>query len=244
MSDSKLYINIKNINIPYSLSESSKTKHIRLVIDMNGLRVVKPSKARMEDVESFIKAKSGWIYKHHMRFSSIAVDKSCRKWENGETLLLTGESYDVYVEYVKGCGITVMFNGKGFCIEVGEDIPQDEKKALIEEKIKAWYKKAAYGVIKGRLEHFCKITGLKFNVFRIKDQKTRWGSCSRKGNLNFNWRLVMAPLWVVDYVIVHELCHLEFLNHSKDFWDMVGSFMPGYKKAVEWLKKNGRTLNI
>ncbi len=244
MSDSKLYINIKNITIPYSLSESSKTKHIRLVIDMSGLRVVKPMKARMEDVESFLMAKSGWIYKHHMRFSSINADKVKRKWENGETLLLTGESYGIHVEQVKRRGITVRFNGKGFCFDVGEGIPEDEKKALIEDAVKAWYKKAAYGVIKGRLEHFCKITGLKFNVFRIKDQKTRWGSCSRKGNLNFNWRLVMAPLRVIDYVVIHELCHLEFLDHSKNFWDMVNSFMPGYKKATEWLKKNGRSLNI
>jgi hypothetical protein len=78
----------------------------------------------------------------------------------------------------------------------------------------------------------------------IKDQKTRWGSCSKKGNINLNWRLIMAPLHVIDYVVVHELCHLKVMNHSKDFWNLVESIQPNNHERRRWLKVNGNRLGI
>lgn len=79
-------------------------------------------------------------------------------------------------------------------------------------------------------------------AIRIKDQRTRWGSCSKAGNLNFNWRLIMAPDWVLDYVIVHELCHLVELNHSSRFWGLVEAAFPRYREAKAWLRANGSAL--
>jgi predicted metal-dependent hydrolase len=78
----------------------------------------------------------------------------------------------------------------------------------------------------------------------IREQKTRWGSCSKKGNLNFNWKLIMSPPWVIDYVVIHEICHLRHLNHSKEYWALVEYYMPEYKSAREWLKKNGAKLAL
>lgn len=78
----------------------------------------------------------------------------------------------------------------------------------------------------------------------IRSQKTRWGSCSSKGGLNFNWRLYLAPPEILDYVVVHELCHLVEMNHSKAFWDLVGSILPDYKEREQWLKDNGSSLDI
>ena len=86
--------------------------------------------------------------------------------------------------------------------------------------------------------------GVKFNRITLREQKTRWGSCSGKGNLSFNLKLIMAPRYVLDYVVVHELCHLIHMNHSKSFWNEVESFMPNYKMAEVWLKLNSRKLNF
>ena len=88
---------------------------------------------------------------------------------------------------------------------------------------------------------------MKINIYNkiyIRDQKTRWGSCSSKGNLNFNWRLIMAPLFIMDYIVVHELAHLVHPNHSRDFWKLVKKIVPDYKEKKEWLKIYGNSLSI
>ena len=88
-----------------------------------------------------------------------------------------------------------------------------------------------------RVEFYRKQIGKPVNSIRIKDVRSRWGSCSSKANLNFNWRLVLAPMEVLDYVVVHEMCHLKEMNHSKAFWDLVGEILPDYQKQREWLKR-------
>jgi len=86
--------------------------------------------------------------------------------------------------------------------------------------------------------------GLRYNRIKITNALKTWGSCSHQGNLNFTWRLIMAPLNVVDYVVVHELIHLDEKNHSRTFWEKVEILMPGYKEHKEWLKKNGHILKL
>lgn len=242
--DGQLCFNIGNLAIPYSLRESKKTRHIKLVMDINGLRVVKPSLAKMEDVEKVLQSKSNWIYKHFMDFQSMKVEEYSREWESGERVLYKGKKYNIRIFPHTNNTTAINFNGKRFEIFVDEKAGESERKTLIENAFRKWYIRSAQETIKNRLDYYCKITGLTYNTLRIKEQKTRWGSCSKKANLNFNWKLVMSPQWVIDYVIIHEICHLRYLNHSKEYWDMVSLYMPEYKKAQEWLKKNGLGLTL
>lgn len=106
------------------------------------------------------------------------------------------------------------------------------------------YRNAAKEYIPKRVEYYHSLTGGHYTKITIRDQKTRWGSCSSTGTLSFNYRLMLAPPRVLDYVVVHELCHLTYMNHSKDFWNMVGSILPDYKKYRKWLKENGDTLHF
>ncbi|MFA6318450.1 MAG: M48 family metallopeptidase [Elusimicrobiota bacterium] len=98
------------------------------------------------------------------------------------------------------------------------------------------------GTLAERLDFWCGKMGLRYERVRIKNQSTRWASCSRKGNLNFNWRLLWAPPEVLDYVVVHELCHLVEMNHSKRFWAQVAVWCPDYKRHRKWLRDHGRDL--
>ena len=104
--------------------------------------------------------------------------------------------------------------------------------------------KRANEIIPPRVAYYASLVGVDYNRVTIRHQKTKWGSCSGKKNLNFNCLLLLTPTEVMDSVIVHELCHLKHMNHSKDFWNMVGSIIPDYKIRKKWLKENGHTLRL
>lgn len=106
------------------------------------------------------------------------------------------------------------------------------------------HKKYARKIFEAKVAYFQQFTGGEYTSITIRDQKTRWGSCSGRGILSFNWRLILAPTEILDYVVVHELCHLTHMNHSKEFWGLVGSVIPDYKVRRKWLKENGHTLRL
>lgn len=114
----------------------------------------------------------------------------------------------------------------------------DIQRAALEQR----YIAAAKEYFPKRVAYFNQFTGGSYNRITIRDQKTRWGSCSAKGTLSFNWRLMLAPPSIPDYVIVHELCHLTYMNHSAAFWKKVESVYPDYRSARKWLKDHGHEL--
>lgn len=117
-----------------------------------------------------------------------------------------------------------------FEAEPTEKLTREKVIALVEEALK---------VIPERVEYFAKVIGVTYGKITIRNQKTRWGSCSSKGNLNFNCLLMLAPPEVLDYVVVHELCHRKQMNHSKAFWLEVEKVLPDYKEVRKWLKEEG-----
>lgn len=116
----------------------------------------------------------------------------------------------------------------------------DTQRVALEKR----YIAAAKEYFPKRVAYFNKFTGGSYNRITVRDQKTRWGSCSSKGTLSFNWRLMLAPPSIADYVIVHELCHLTYMNHSAAFWHKVESVYPDYRTARQWLKEHGHELTI
>jgi len=119
-----------------------------------------------------------------------------------------------------------------------EEEKKDPRLCYLEKK----YRDAAKRYLYERVEYYTQITGSAYQGIRIADQKTRWGSCSSNKTLSFSWRIMLAPPRVTDYVVIHEVCHLKHMNHSKDFWNMVESLDPDYKEHRKWLKENGNTL--
>ena len=107
------------------------------------------------------------------------------------------------------------------------------------EAKKRMYKRKAAEMLSARVHFFARQMGVSVSGITVREQKTRWGSCSSKGNLNFNWKLILAPPEILDYVVVHELCHLKEMNHSPAFWKEVEKVLPDYEKRRQWLKENG-----
>ncbi len=121
-------------------------------------------------------------------------------------------------------------------------IPYEADYAYKKAELEKWYRKQALSVIREKAEKYADILKVSYNDIRIKDQKSRWGSCSSRKNLNFNWRILMAPEPVCDYVIIHELCHLVYMDHSPRFWGFVEQICPDHKQHRKWLKENGERL--
>ncbi len=107
-----------------------------------------------------------------------------------------------------------------------------------------WYRKQARQLITARVKHYADLLGLNVNKIRISNARKRWGSCSAKNNLSFTWRLILAPLEIIDYVVIHELMHIFEKNHSRRFWARVEEFYPDYRKIRKWLKQNSQLLRV
>ena len=127
-----------------------------------------------------------------------------------------------------------------------EQEAQSESKYTPEQRagLEKRYRQAAKDYIPKRVDYYASEIGVSYERIRIAEQKTRWGSCSSKGTLSFNWKLMLAPPKVLDYVVVHELCHIKEMNHSPRFWKLVEEIMPDYKEDRKWLKENGNTLQL
>ncbi|EKN42554.1 zinc-dependent protease, partial [Clostridium botulinum CFSAN001627] len=131
-----------------------------------------------------------------------------------------------------------------FMVYINSGILKEKREVIIKDNLEKFYKEKAVKVLKERTDYYSNILKVAPKNIVIKNQKTLWGSCSSKGNINYNYKIVMAPLKILDYIVVHELCHLVHMNHSKDFWQLVESIIPDFKERRNWLKENGYKLKI
>lgn len=142
--------------------------------------------------------------------------------------------------YEKSSWILSAYENQKDAIPHEESKPKDAATLALEKR----YREAAKEYIPKRVAYYHQLTGGHYEKITIRDQKTRWGSCSATGTLSFNYRLMLAPPRVLDYVVVHELCHLTHMNHSKAFWQMVERILPDYRVYRKWLKENGNSLHL
>jgi len=150
-------------------------------------------------------------------------------------LYILGREYEVELSDKLFLKAKIAKYNNTITIFASEERPRAYKPVLVN-----WLKNEARKVIANRADKICEMYGFKYNRIAIKDPSTIWGSCSSKKNLNFSWRLILAPQEVLDYVIIHELAHTKQMNHSKAFWSLVEECMPDYPKHRMWLKTNGK----
>ena len=213
----------------------SRRRTIALEIARDAQLIVRaPFRTPLDFIEKVVFKKRFWI-KEKQEFVKERCEKIVSKeFVSGEGFLYLGEIYKL--EIVDASDIAIAFNN-GF--QISRKYLDAAKEILI-----AWYKEQAYQKISERAGWHSSLSGLKYNRIKISDAQRRWGSCSAKGNLNFSWRLIMAPLRVIDYVVAHELAHLEEKNHSKAFWNKVKIMLPDYEQYRKWLKENRHLLDL
>ncbi len=223
----------------YELTKSRR-KTVAIQVKPEGTIYVKaPLWVSVREIEGYIRQKENWITEALQRMAEIKSRKAERTFATGETLLFMGKEYFLEVKEEKDRKrSSVKMTADKIVLTVGLSAGIEAKQAALEH----WYREQARTLLTAKANRFSAILDVRHADIRIKDQKSRWGSCSSKGNLNFNWHIILAPEAIADYLVIHELCHLRFMNHSQEFWDCVESLYPDYKKARKWLRENGETL--
>ena len=188
-----------------------------------------PEHASYETIQKIVYKKRFWISEKQKLAKEKYKKTDQKEFVNGEGFLYLGNIYKLFI--TDKTYHPIIFDNNSFILS--SEYVENAREIFIR-----WYKKQAYSKISERVARYSSSSGIKYNKINITNAQKRWGSCSIKGNLNFSWRLIMAPLKVIDYVVVHEVVHIEEKNHSRKFWDKVKIMLPDYKKHKNWLKEN------
>jgi len=193
-----------------------------------------PKRATQLDIQSFIAKRMRWITKTLQLFKTYSPPPVAKNFVEGDKFLWLGQEYSLQIS--SEANASFIFE-QGFVLS-------SRAAPKAKEVMERWYKTEAYVIFQERAAYYAHLLAVNYRKIRVSDAKKRWGSCSVAGNISFSWRLVMAPLPVIDYVVVHELAHLIEMNHSPRFWKLVASIMPEYAEHKKWLKMHGDTLTF
>ncbi len=212
----------------YRVRRSERARRVRVTVDpARGVEVVLPRRAPEREAAAAIRELRPWIERRMAELAGARAAVAAR----GDTVPYLGRTLTLVSD----------FPGRSRVVRRGDTllVPAGAARAPALER---WYRRAARTEIEPRLQRACALAGTSYSKLTIRGQRTRWASCSRTGAMSFNWRLLLAPEEVLDYVIWHEVCHLEVMDHSPRFWRLVASRIPGYREQVRWLRVNGATL--
>ncbi len=225
--------------IPYTLKRSHKAKLIWLDIKrQTGLTVTVPQYYNILRLSEYLQKNTHWILTNYEKYCPDTLSCTAVPVQPVNTVSFLGKSLKV-MQNRNGHGRTAV------TLEQNKLVVSLHSSGanLSSEELANWLKAQAIRLIKDKVKMFSRRMGLVYNRVVIRDQRSRWGSCSCLKNLNFNWRLIMAPEPVLDYVIIHELCHLKEMSHSKKFWDLVAQYCPHWHEHRDWLDNHSLDYN-
>ncbi len=216
-------------NVTYRIIRSGR-KSLALIIDNNGDLVARaPLRMKTSVIEDFIRKKQHWIKEKQKQIAAFDAQHPPFRLAAGGNLLYLGKDLSIVnsdCEEIKPWGS---------CLLIPQNCePQD---------IILWLKKEAAGILRERTAEYARRIGVRPKAVKISDARTRWGSCSSVNNLNFAWRLILCPIPIIDYVVVHELTHITHKNHGPAFWSDVEKILPHYKEMEKWLKANKKLMD-
>jgi len=225
-------INLDGQVIPYTLVISQSAHHVRLQVSAaDGLRVILPQQYPLSRAEEFIREKQRWIKKKlsmMQQNQEIYTDDSHIQYLGGTLNIRRLKSAD--------SSTTIQLTDTELEVRLPASITE------IRPIVDAWLRTRARSVIEALVNQHSRHMQVTYSKLNIRNAKTRWGSCSARGSLSFNWKLIMMPLETIEYVVIHELCHLREMNHSPKFWKLVEQYSPNWRAHRRWLKCNDGAL--
>jgi predicted metal-dependent hydrolase len=214
------------VDFDYTVRRSERARRVRITVDAaRGVEVVVPRRAGEREAAAAVAELRPWIERRVADLQRVQAAVAAR----GDTVPFLGETLLLRPDQGRS---RVHRRGSQLLVPADDPVPALER----------WYRRAARGEIAARLDRACAQAGTSYEKLTIRGQRTRWASCSRSGAMSFNWRLLLAPEPVLDYVVWHEVCHLEVMDHSPRFWALLARHCPDYRERARWLKRHGATL--
>jgi len=228
-----------NRKINFEIKRGDRKKSVAIRVHPTAtVTVFTPRHLDDEKIRMIIRKKARWIIEKQEQIKSNRDSNPVKEFVSGESFPYLGRHYRLKVtksipENEEKCRLV---SGR-FLVEVDGKSDMMSNRSAVKKVLLGWYLEHAEEKIKGRISRFARLIGKCPKSIKMKNQEKRWGSCSRSGIIRLNWKIIMAPISVMDYVIVHELCHLIYPHHSVQFWQKVQSIIPDYKRRREWLKR-------
>lgn len=199
------------------------------------ITVIAPLNTTEDKILEKVQSKSKWIVQKLFEIKEVEYRKRNKQYVNGESFIYMGRNYSLQIVLDTNIKLeeAKLFRGKFYVYTPSKD------EEIIKHALENWYKDKAKEKIKERVEYYQEYFDVKPTKVAIKGQQKRWGSCTKRKELLFNWRCIMAPSPALDYIVVHEMCHLIYMNHSKEFWQLLKGVLPDYENRKAWLKNNG-----
>ena len=226
----------------YHIIRRPRRKTVGIVVRPNNdIEVLAPPHLPASRIEAFVQQKVGWIRKKLHFNEHLRASHQPRTFCDGEIFSLAGRRLTLKIGQTGRTHITV--EGNDLLVQIPRHDPVQHEQVM-RRRLTGWYRQQAQEHLAARVAHYAGVIGKQPSHVSVKNYKSRWGSCHRDGRIFFNWRLVMAPPSIIDYVVVHELCHLVHHNHAPAYWNLVESIMPDFRQARSWLKLNSLTLEL
>lgn len=213
---------------------SNRKKSALLKVSDNLVQLVVPLNLSDNRIHEILKKKTAWIKRKLIENLMLPKHKE-KEFVNGESFAYLGKNYRLKI--IQSAENQVKLKGGYIQVSVAKN--SSARNLLID-----WYQNLAIQKLSEKSDRYAKIIGAHPNSIRVQEYKSKWGSCSVKGDIAFNWKIIMAPHSVIDYLVVHELCHLVEHNHSIKYWKLVEKIMPNHREQRAWLKNFGQTLRI
>jgi len=226
--------------VPYTIRRSDRARHARIEVGTDGVQVVVPRRLALRHVAPFVERKRPWIERTLRRMREAEEDVATARLEDGGVVPYLGELLSLAVLIEPG-RVRSHVSRRGTTLRVAVGSPGHEP---LRDALERWYRGRARTEVTRRLDAAAARAGVRYTRLEIRGQRTRWASCSSSGAMSFNWRLLLAPAEILDYVVEHEVAHLAVPDHSPRFWDLLASRSPAYRDRERWLRRHGHALRL
>ena len=226
------------ITIPYQIIKTARIKTSEVIVDADTITVRTPFNKDKLEIQRLVLDKASWILKKQKEYRETTPQVTKPSFKENTTLPYLGNNYSLKINKEQTKDGIDLVDGKFVVNAKSSKITSNRIKKLYEN----WLIEKAQRFFEDKVEKYSKKLGVRVKRVAIKNLRNRWGSLTKSGVLNLNLNLIKAPEDIIDYIILHELCHLKIKEHSHHYWDMLHKFMPNYHDKIEWLKVNGSNL--
>lgn len=228
-------------DIEYQLLPGTDRKTIDIVIERDGRVIVRPpADCVPEHVDKVVESKRMWVYRNLAEWKDLNSCAVVREWVSGESFLYLGREYRLSL--VTGHDRILKLKNGVFCLN--RDCIKKDGATGAREAFRQLYTEKGLQRFSARVAFYAPKVGVEPGKVNVKEMDFRWASCGTSGDLNFHWKCMMAPPRIIDYIVVHELCHLHHRNHSDAFWNEIDKVLPDYRERKNWLRRNGARFDL